>query len=46
MVMTPNEFLARLTSLIPAPGAPLRKYFGVLAGSAKERRSIVRKKAH
>ena len=50
-VTTPKQLLARLCSLMPAPGSPARMYFGVLAGSAKLRKHIVpspttRKKAH
>ena len=41
MVLTPRQLLARLCSLIPAPGVPTRKYFGVLCGAAKERKHIV-----
>ena len=33
----------RLCSLIPAPGAPSRKYFGVLAAGAKARSQVVPK---
>jgi hypothetical protein len=41
LVLSPTELLMRLSSLIPAPGHPTRKYFGVLAGGAKERSAVV-----
>ena len=46
MVMAPQELLMRLCSLIPAPGHPTRKYFGILAGAAKERKLVVPKPTH
>ncbi len=46
LVLSPNELLARLCSLIPAPGHPTRKYFGILAGGAKDRRLVVPKATH
>ncbi|MEW5852774.1 MAG: transposase [Myxococcota bacterium] len=41
MVMHPVDLLMRLCSLIPAPGRPTRKYFGVLAPRAKLRAEVV-----
>ncbi len=41
LVLTPLELLMRLTSLIPGPGHPTRKYFGILAPAAKERSLVV-----
>ncbi|MEW5852770.1 MAG: transposase [Myxococcota bacterium] len=41
MVMHPVDLLMRLCSLIPAPGRPTRKYFGVLAPRAKLRADMV-----
>ena len=41
LVLTPLELLMRLASLIPGPGHPTRKYFGILAPAAKERALVV-----
>jgi len=46
MVLSPSELLMRLCSLIPAPGHPTRKYFGILAGAAKDRKLVVPKPTH
>ena len=46
LVLSPQELLARLCSLIPAPGHPTRKYFGILAGGAKDRKRVVPKPTH
>jgi hypothetical protein len=46
MVLAPQELLMRLCSLIPAPGHPTRKYFGILAGAAKDRKLVVPKPTH
>lgn len=35
LVLSPVERLMRVSSLIPAPGHPTRKYFGILAGGAR-----------
>jgi hypothetical protein len=35
LVLSPTDLLMRLCSLIPAPGHPTRKYFGILAGGSK-----------
>ncbi len=35
------ELLMRLCSLVPAPGHPSRKYFGILGGGAKDRSTVV-----
>jgi len=43
LVMTPLELLMRLSSLIPAPRHPTRKFFGILASGAKDRRRVVPK---
>ena len=37
LVMTPQQLLMRLCSLVPAPGSPSRKYFGILAPAGKKR---------
>jgi hypothetical protein len=42
-VMTPLEFLARLSAIIPPPRYPLLRYHGVLAPSSKWRRHVVPK---
>ena len=36
----------RLCSLIPAPGHRTRKYFGILAGGARDRKRVVPKATH
>ncbi len=41
LLLTPLELLMRLASLIPGPGHPTRKYFGLLAPAAKERALVV-----
>jgi hypothetical protein len=41
IVFTPDELLARLAALIPAPRTNLTRYSGVFAPTAKWRRSIV-----
>ena len=41
LVLSPLELMMRLSSLIPAPGHPARKYFGILAGGAKDRAKVV-----
>jgi hypothetical protein len=46
LVLTPVELMMRLTSLIPAPGHPTRKYFGILAGGAKDRKNVVPQATH
>ena len=46
LVLAPHDLLARLCSLIPAPGHPTRKYFGVLAGGARNRKLVVPKPTH
>jgi hypothetical protein len=42
-VMTPLEFLARLSALIPPPRYPLVRYHGVLAPASNWRRDVVPK---
>ena len=41
LVLTPLELLMRLASLIPGPGHPTRKYFGILAPAAQDRALVV-----
>jgi hypothetical protein len=41
--LTPHAFLTRLASLVPRPRKNTSLYFGVLAGSAKGRKKLVRK---
>ena len=40
-IMTPLEFLARLSALVPPPKFPLLRYAGVLAPASKWRREVV-----
>jgi hypothetical protein len=40
--LTPHAFLTRLASLVPRPRKNTSLYFGVLAGSAKGRKKLVR----
>ena len=42
-LMTPLEFLARLSALIPPPRYPLVRYHGVLASGSKWRRDVAPK---
>ena len=46
LVLSPEQLLMRLCSLIPAPGTPMRMYFGVLAAGAKWRRRVVPNPTH
>jgi hypothetical protein len=46
LVLSPVELLMRVSSLIPAPGHPTRKYLGILAGGAKDRKRVVPKATH
>jgi hypothetical protein len=46
LVLSPVELLMRVSSLIPAPGHPTRRYLGILAGGAKDRKRVVPKGTH
>ena len=41
LVMSPMEFMARLSALMPAPRFALRRCFGLLASGAKRRAEVV-----
>ena len=41
LVLSPQELLMRLCSLVPAPGHPSRKSFGILGGEARDRSTVV-----
>jgi hypothetical protein len=46
LVLPPEQLLMRLASLIPAPGTPMRTYFGVVAAGSKMRRPVVPNPTH
>ena len=46
LVLSLEQLLMRLCSLIPAPGTPMRTYFGVLAAGARWRRHVVPSPTH